>query len=132
MVFIIDMYDAVLSLKMALKLRFKTIYDYVHSYAMQAGIAQLKAELEGSELDIDIEAEGDTLVYKYTYKYIESKYFDDDIVWYLENSLEQSSSNYETVIASLKVETYVKEPSVKVMFMSSDGKVIVEKVFKSN
>ena len=110
---------------------FDTVEDYVNSSELQSQLSTLKSNVQGSGLNIDIKAEDNVLIYEYKYDDLKKADVTDEAIATLESGLEQQSATFETVADSLKSATNEKNPVVKIVYLSSDGEVIVEKEFTS-
>lgn len=111
---------------------FDSVEDFVNSSEFQSQLTQMKSSMSGSGVNLEIEAEGNTIVYKCTYETVARADFDDATIKGLEDNLTASAASYELVASSLEQATGEKDTAVKVVYLSSDGQVLAEKEFKAN
>lgn len=68
---------------------YDTVSDYVNSDEIQKTFETLKKNIEGSGMNLEITAEGDKLIYTYTYESIEKT---DEMAEQLESMVEQDTT----------------------------------------
>ena len=111
---------------------YETVEEYVNSDELQSQLAELKSSLSESGMSIDIKAEGNALIYVYTYETIAKADFDDSMVQTLETGLDDQADTFKEVANSLKEATNDANPVVKIQYVSSDGSVIVQKEYTAD
>lgn len=108
--------------------RYASIDDYLNDPEVQKSIDSQKKD-SGSAVKMDVIAQGDTLVYQYTY----AEHIDDNTVasvkQALEASLEDNAAAFTQVISELQKYVDLANPKVKIVYCNDDGSVITEKVF---
>lgn len=72
---------------------YETVEEYVNSDELQSQLAELKSSLSESGMSIDIKAEGNALIYVYTYETIAKADFDDSMVQTLETGLDDQQTH---------------------------------------
>ena len=91
----------------------------------QDQIATMKAQA-GGQMDIEIEARGTSIVYKYT---MLMDLGGLDIKDELEKQLDAQKATFEALVTMLKTQR-VTDPSVIVEYLDKDGNMILEKEYK--
>lgn len=104
--------------------------NYIASDACQKDIDTLKSSF-GSTLDIDVRAEGKSLVYDLTYKTELPEDSLDTVKSSLESAFESLSSTYEGIANSIKESVGIDDPSVVVKINTKDGTNIFSKTYKA-
>lgn len=111
---------------------YDSVEEFVNSEELQTQLTSLKETLTGSGMGIEIKAEGDTLVYEYTYDELTT---DDttlsDMKTQLDTALEQQAATFQAVATELKNSTGAKDPVVKIVYIDAAGKEITSKEFKA-
>ena len=106
--------------------------EYFQTEEMQAMIQESKDSLDGSGMSVEILAQGNSLIYEYTF---EDGIFDetdmDTVKEQLASSLESETSTFEDIAANLNEELKVKDSSVIVRYLYN-GEVFGETTFTEN
>lgn len=108
-----------------------SLEDYVNSDLIQAEVKT--ANESSSDIKMEIFAEGDALVYEYTYN--ETVADEDELELYqqaFETELAKSEAGFVDIADSLYDVTTVKEPSVIVRYLNADGSLIYEQEFEAS
>lgn len=108
-----------------------SLEDYVNSDLIQAEVKT--ANESSSDIKMEIFAEGDALVYEYTYN--ETVADEDELELYqqaFETELAKSEAEFVDIADSLYDVTTVKEPSVIVRYLNADGSLIYEQEFEAS
>lgn len=108
---------------------YASVEDYLNTPEVQSEVNSA-IEANDSGLNLEVYADGDTLVYDYTF----TETFDDDTLDVVKDSLdtalEEKASSFESVVTVLKSNVDVENPKVKVVYRNSDGTVITEKTYE--
>ncbi len=104
-----------------------TVEDYVKSDAVQSQMDTLKGSL-GEGMDIDVSAEGNKLVYTFTFGNLDGV-DTETLSATLESGLEQQKSTFETVASQLKEAVKADDVSVLVEYVTGDGTALASKEF---
>lgn len=110
---------------------FDSVEDYIQSDIIQSEIESANESTD--ELNMEVLADGDTLIYQYTYS--ETITDEEELDFYretFETTLAESESTFVAVADSLYDVVDVKEPSVKVRYLNADGSLIYETEFKAS
>ncbi len=107
-----------------------SIQDYISSDFMQKALETQKAEL-GDTADVDLTAEGDKLIYTFTYKEAIDADMLESVSAALESALaaEEMVSTFEGVASELKKAVDVENPVVVVKYVTTDGTELFSKEF---
>ena len=101
--------------------KFASMEDYVNSDIVQSQIAD---SIEG--MGMEIQADGNKLIYIYTY---ETQMPTDSLASILESALESQKSTFQSVASTLKSIVDVENPVVVVSYRNADGSEIVSQEF---
>lgn len=102
--------------------------NYIASDACQKDIDTLKSSF-GSILDIDIKAEGESVVFTYAYKTDIPEESLDTVKSTLETSFDSMSSTFEGFANDIKDEAGVDNPAVVVEINTKDGRNLFSKTY---
>ena len=104
--------------------------SYIQSDAVKEQIDSMTSQFE-SMLDIDVKAEGETLVFDFTYK----TQIDDATLSIVKSSLETAfsslASTFETLANQIKKEVGLAGATVVININNADGKSIVNFEYKA-
>ena len=104
-----------------------TIEEFVNSDIMQEQIDSITSSLKDSGMNIKITGEGDKLVYTYTYETDTTDI--EGLAEMLESGMEDQTSVFEGVAASVKLAVDVESPVVVVRYLDSEGNEIYSREF---
>lgn len=109
--------------------KFASIADYLEDETVKATVSSA-LESYNNDLfsDMRVYAEGDKLVYDYTY----SNVYDEDQVAKMRETLESKSDdefNLDEVVEELKTYVDVENPEVEVIYRNGDGTIIASRTF---
>ena len=104
--------------------------NYVASDECQKELDSMKSTYE-SMMDVDVRAEGKSLVYDLTYKTELPEDSLDTVKSSLESAFESLSSTYEGIANSIKESVGIDDPSVVVKINTKDGTNIFSKTYKA-
>ena len=104
-------------------------FDSVKAYvdAQKDQIEEAKKEVEGTGMSVEIEADGDTLVYRYIYD-IEIPVTDETTTTFDEN-LELFKTQFDAVLDEMAELIDVKNPAVQLIYENPDGTVVYTHTF---
>lgn len=108
--------------------KFDSIEAFVASDEMQSQLKEAKESVEDGTLTMDIVAEGEKLVYVYTYQ------MDLDVEATREalvTATEQQASTFENVAKQIKTAVNVENPVVVVRYLAKDGSEIYSQEFSA-
>ena len=100
--------------------------SFIASDVMQSQLKEAKDSVEDGTLTIDIVAEGDKLVYVYTYQQdIDVDYAKEALA----SALDQQASTFENVAKEIKNAVNIENPVVVVRYLTKDGSEIYSQEF---
>lgn len=104
-------------------------FDSVQAYldAQKDDIEQAKKELEGTGMSVDVTADGDTLVYRYTYD-VELPVGDETTASFDAN-LDEFKSQFDAVLDEMENLIDVDKPAVQLIYANPDGTVVYTHTF---
>lgn len=109
-----------------------SVEDYVQTEEMQEMITQAKAEVDGSGMSIDIRAEGNTLIYEYTF---EDGSFDESMIdavkEQLVDGLASAAATFEDVAVDINDELKIDDCTVIVRYLYN-GETLAESEYSAN
>ncbi len=106
--------------------KFDTMESFIASDVMQSQLKEAKDSVEDGTLTIDIVAEGDKLVYVYTYQQdIDVDYAKEALA----SALDQQASTFENVAKEIKNAVNIENPVVVVRYLTKDGSEIYSQEF---
>lgn len=110
--------------------KFRTVQEYIDSPTAKASIEASLNQLENSDISAEVKAEGNSLVYEYTFKY----HLDSDTVKEMEDTLiaEEPSQKetFEYILSALNTVIVSGNANLIVRYCNDDGTVIHEKIYK--
>lgn len=101
--------------------KYKTIAAFLESDAMQKQLESIKSSLEDQDMNISVTAEGNKLIYAYTFT------SDIDITaasGLLEEGIKDQASTFQNVASMLKLAVDVENPIVVVTYLDKNGEEI--------
>ena len=107
--------------------KYSSVEAYINSSEVQSQLESALEIAEGSGMEMKVFAEGDTLVYEYTYSTQLSNV--DAVAEAIGNSIDGQSSTFEAVVEELKTQCDAQNPQVKLVYLNADGSEIYSKVF---
>lgn len=106
--------------------KFDTMEAFIASDVMQSQLKEAKDSVEDGTLTIDIVAEGDKLVYVYTYQQdIDVDYAKEALA----SALDQQAATFENVAKEIKNAVNIENPVVVVRYLTKDGSEIYSQEF---
>lgn len=105
-----------------------SVQAYLEAEEMQAQLKALKDSLKDSGLDMDVTAEGDTVIYTYTYG--TQLTVTDEMKDAMDEALDAQKATFTTLISELKNKTNAANPKVEVRYLNKDGSEILTKTFE--
>lgn len=102
----------------------ETIADYVNSQELQDQLAALRESVSGQDIDVTITSENNILIY--TSKYNKLSVEDVDAAA-INAGLDSNASSYTALAKALKESTNEENPIVRIVYLASDGQIIVSK-----
>ncbi len=110
--------------------KFDTITDFVNSDMMQEQIASLKGNLEDAGMGLEIGAEDNKLIYRYTVSGVTEDTI-EVMAEALSTAMEGQASLFESVASALKAAVEVEDPVVVVTYLTESGEEIYSQEFTS-
>ena len=107
---------------------FSSISDYLNSDQVKTQLDSVKKQVEGSGMKIDVTAEGDKMVYTYTYEKLEKT---DGMAEQLESALKQQDSRFQNTCEEIKKYVDVDTAYVVIKYVDSKGTEIYSKEYSS-
>lgn len=105
--------------------KFSSVADYVNSDEVQKIIDETTAAYEGSGISVDIQANGDKMVYVYSVEYENV----DGLAESLESGIEAQASTFQEAANELKELVKADNPTVVVKYVDINGNEIYSKEF---
>ncbi len=112
--------------------KYNTVEDFVNSDLMQSQFESMKSQLEGDDdsMSIDLSAEGNKLIYSFTYSAEALEGVDTDtLATTLDSAMDSMASTFEGIASSLKDAVDVDDPVVEVTYYTSDGTELCSREF---
>lgn len=110
---------------------YKSVEDYVNSDIIQSEVESTNENSD--DIKMEITAEGDALVYQYTYS---ETITDEEELAFCQETFESELSANESTFVDIADSLYdvadVKDPSVIVRYLNADGSVIYETEFPAS
>lgn len=120
---------AVMSLSMmACGKEYKSVEDYVKSDEVQDVLSTLETQMQGTGMSIEITADGDKMVYTYTYDSIEKA---DGMAETLEAAMEAQDETFQNTADEIKELVDVKTATVVIEYVDCNGEMIYSKEYTS-
>ncbi len=120
---------AVMSLSMmACGKEYKSVEDYVKSDEVQDVLSTLESQMQGTGMSIEITADGDKMVYTYTYDSIEKA---DGMAETLETAMESQDETFQSTADEIKELVDVKTATVVIEYVDCNGELIYSKEYTS-
>lgn len=110
---------------------FATVADYLADPAMKQQLDALAEALEGSGMTMTIEAEGNALVYDYTFSTEMDDATREAAAAALEDSLAQQADTFSSIAATLQQAVETDGVSVIVRYRDSNGDLLTEQSFSA-
>ena len=107
---------------------YDTIEDYINTPDVKKSIDSAK-DASSDVMTFDYHAEGNQLVYDYTYNDHISDSDLDGIRTNLENSLESNADKYTEVVKVLKKNVKINDPQIVLNYHNADGSVIATRTY---
>lgn len=104
--------------------KYKSVEAYVNSDEVQDVLKSLEGQMSG--LNIDITADGDKMVYTYTYEDLEKQ---DGMAEAIESEMEKEASTFQDTANEIKKVVDAKNPSVVIEYVDKNGETIYSKEF---
>ncbi len=108
--------------------KFESIEAYITEPTIKESLDAMIQSLEGSGMTLEIKADGNKLVYVYTYTEVVKS---DDIVAALEAGLEEQADGFITAAASIKDSVDVENPVVEIQYVDANGELICSREFQA-
>lgn len=104
----------------------KSVEAYVKSSEVQEVLETTQSELSGTGLSVDITADGDKMVFTYTYADYEKADVDVEL---LEAGMEAQASTFQEMANEIKKNVSVDKPSVVLEYVDKNGELIYSEEF---
>ena len=108
-----------------------TVADLLNTDEMKSGLEDMKAQFGDTGAALDITGEGNSLVYTFIYDDLGGQDV-DTISTALEGAMEQMASVFETIAGSLADQVEQANPTVKVIYKTSDGTELFSGEYSAN
>lgn len=108
----------------AADVKFETIADYVNSQELQEELAELRAGVETDAIDVQITSEDNVLIYTSKFNNLSVEDVDSASI---DANLQNNAGSYSALARGLKEATNESNPVVRIIYLASDGQVIVSK-----
>ena len=109
---------------------FASVEDYLNNPQVQDSINSQINNNSYSSITMNVYAEGDTLVYDYTFTQAFTESELATVKSSLDSSLESASGTFSDVVKELKTYVNVENPKAKVIYRNSDGTEITERIYE--
>ncbi len=103
-----------------------TLEDYLNNASVQAQFDSLKQSLSGNGMNIDIKAEGDSLIYIYQFEDMEKS---DELAASLESEIAKQDTTFQTTADSLKPSVSNENLKVVIRYIDKNGAEIFSKEY---
>jgi uncharacterized lipoprotein YehR (DUF1307 family) len=106
--------------------KYKSVEAYVQSEEVQEVVESLESQLEDSGVDITITAEGDKMVYTYTYETLENA---DGMADALASAVETQEDTFQETADRIGEMVKTKNPTLVIRYLDSSGELIYSKEY---
>lgn len=106
--------------------KYKSVEAYVNSPEVQKIISDAESEVSGMGMKIEVTADGDKMVYTYTYENIEKA---DGMEEQLESAMSAQDSTFQTTANEIKKVVKADHPSVVIEYVDCNGEMIYSKEY---
>lgn len=100
--------------------------EYVNSDEVQSILDALKSQMTGSGMNIAITADGDKMIYTYTYDSIEKQ---DGMAEQLESAMKTQESTFQSSANEIAKIVKADKPSVVISYVDCKGQIIYSREF---
>lgn len=107
---------------------YSSVEEYVNSPEIQNALSTLEKQLEGSGMNIKITADGNKMIYTYTYEDTEKA---DGMAESLEQALSAQDATFQATADQIKKEVKVDSATVVIEYVDSKGEMIYSKEYTS-
>lgn len=107
---------------------YSSVEEYVNSPEIQNALSTLEKQLEGSGMNIKITADGNKMIYTYTYENQEKV---DGLAESLEQALSAQDATFQATAEQIKEAVGVDSASVVIEYVDSKGEMIYSKEYTS-
>lgn len=108
--------------------KYATMQAYIDDPVNSKGLDEIKKAGEGV-MDIDIKADGSTLVYDYAYKTTMPESTLSDVKTSLDSIIDASESTFVRLAQQMQAEI-AEDIQIRVIYRNSDGTIITERTFE--
>ena len=110
--------------------KYASMKAYVESAEAQAELDATKEAVKAMGMDIKLTAEGDKMVYTYTY--LQQMQFDETTKATLKEALNAQADTFKALANMIKTVVNVDSPSIVVRYLNADGTEITAQEFKAD
>ena len=107
---------------------YNSVEEYVNSPTIKNALSTLEKQLEGSGMNIKITADGNKMIYTYTYENTEKV---DGMEESLEQALSAQDATFQATADQIKQAVNVDSASVVIEYVDSKGEMIYSKEYTS-
>lgn len=107
---------------------YNSVEEYVNSPTIKNALSTLEKQLEGSGMNIKIKADGNKMIYTYTYENTEKV---DGMAESLEQALSAQDATFQATADQIKQAVKVDSASVVIEYVDSKGEMIYSKEYTS-
>lgn len=109
--------------------QFSSISDYLNSDQVKTALDTMKKQFEGQGMKIDVSADGNKMVYTFTYETVEKT---DDLAQQLESAMAQQDARFQSNCEEIKKYVDIDKAYVVIKYVDSKGEEIYSKEYSSN
>lgn len=106
--------------------KYKSVEAYVNSDEVQEVLDTLEGQMSGTGMSIEITAEGDKMVYTYTYDNVAKA---DGMAESLESAMKAEDDTFQSTADEIKKVVKAKNPSVVIKYVDMNGEEIYSKEY---
>ncbi len=110
--------------------KYASMKAYVESAEAQKEVESTKEAVKAMGMDIKLTAEGDKMVYTYTY--LQQMQFDETTKATLKEALNAQADTFKALANMIKTVVNVDSPSIVVRYLNADGTEITAQEFKAD
>lgn len=105
---------------------YDTMADYVNSSEVQDALNMSNSQLSGTGMKVDITAEGNKMVYTFTYESLTKQ---DGMAESVESAVKSQDSTFQGTANTLKVVVKEANPAIVIKYVDCNGEIIYEKEY---
>lgn len=107
---------------------YSSISDYLNDATVKEALSTMEKSVSGSGMNIKVTAEGDKMIYTFTYEKLEKT---DEMAKQLEEGIKAQDATFQSTANQVKQYVDVDSATVVIKYVDSKGEEIYSKEYKS-